>query len=87
MSINGNTVDTNPTLNGKLTQLPTIDTTLSISGNSADAKVTGDALRRKVNYTDIVDNCTTEADNKPLSAKQGVLLQRQIEELKARLNG
>ena len=75
------------TLKGKLSQIPSIDKTLTESGQSADAKVTGDALARKVNATDIVDNCTTNADNKPLSARQGVELQRQIDELRAMLNG
>lgn len=75
------------TLKGKLSQIPSIDKTLTKSGQSADAKVTGDALARKVNVTDIVDNCTTNADNKPLSARQGVELQRQIDELRAMMNG
>lgn len=85
MSINGNVEEKN-TLHGKLTQLPSVDKTLSISGQSADAKVTGDALKRKVNVSDIVDNLTTATDKKPLSARQGVELQRQIDELKVSLN-
>ena len=35
----------------------------------------------KVNVSDIVDNLTTEAKNKPLSAKQGVALKALIDEL------
>ena len=69
-----------------MTQLPSVDKSLSISGQSADAKVTGDALKRKVNVSDIVDNLTTDTDKKPLSARQGVELQRQIDELKTLLN-
>lgn len=83
--INGNVEEKN-TIHGKLTQLPTVDKTLSIPGSSADAKVTGDALARKVNVTDIVDNLTTDTDKKPLSASQGVELKRQIDELKTLLN-
>ena len=86
MSILGN-VEEAKSLNGKIHQIPKTDDTLTKSGYSADAKVTGDALTRKINYTDIVDNCTTNTDKKPLSAKQGVELQRQIDELKALLNG
>lgn len=86
MSIAGN-IEEKVTLKGKLSKIPSIDKTLSISGQSADAKVTGDALARKVNVSDIVDNCTTNAANKPLSARQGVELQRQIDELQALLNG
>lgn len=86
MSIAGN-IEEKVTLKGKLSQIPSIDKTLSISGQSADAKVTGDALARKVNVSNIVDNCTTDAGNKPLSARQGVELQRQIDELKTLLNG
>ena len=86
MSIAGNNEE-KVTLKGKLSQIPSIDKTLTKSGQSADAQVTGAALARKVNVTDIVDNCTTDAVNKPLSARQGVELQRQIDELKALLNG
>lgn len=85
--MNGKAENTKDTIKGKLHDLPTVDKTLSVSGASADAKVTGDALARKVNVSDIVDNCTTDTDKKPLSARQGVELQRQIDELKALLNG
>lgn len=84
--MNGN-VEKTADLKGKLTQIPSVDKTLTISGDSADAKVTGDALAKKVNVSDIVDNCTTDTDKKPLSARQGVKLQQQIDELKALLNG
>jgi hypothetical protein len=85
MNINGN-VEEKDTIHGKLTQLPTVDKTLSISGSSADAKVTGDALMKKVNVSDIVNNCDTDINTRPLSASQGVKLQRQIDELKTLLN-
>lgn len=80
MSINGNT-EAKKSINGKVTVIPTIDKTLSKSGYSADAKVTGDALKKKVNTSDIVDNLTTNADNKPLSAKQGAELKRRIDDI------
>lgn len=38
------------------------------------------AIDGKINSSDVVDNLTTESANKPLSAKQGVVLQTQITE-------
>jgi hypothetical protein len=74
------------TLKGKIAQIPIIDTTLSKSGYSADAKVTGDALKRKVNVSDIIDNLETANSEKPLSAKQGFLLKTQIDEIREIVN-
>ena len=87
MSMNGNTEAVKETLHGKIQVIPTIDKTLTKSGYSADAKVTGDALSKKVNISDVVDNLTTNNDKKPLSAKQGMLLQQQINELKSLIEG
>lgn len=80
MSIIGNNEE-KKSLNGKIVQIPTVDKTLSKSGYSADAKVTGDALKKKVNITDIVDNLTTDNANKPLSAKQGAELKRRVDDI------
>lgn len=80
MSIIGNNEE-KKSLNGKIVQIPTVDKTLSKSGYSADAKVTGDALKKKVNITDIVDNLTTDNANKPLSARQGAELKRRVDDI------
>lgn len=40
----------------------------------------------KVNVSDIIDNLTTNVSNKPLSAKQGVVLKGLIDTLQAELN-
>ena len=58
-----------------------VDTTLTKKGMSAEAKATGDALATKVNITDIVDDLTSVADDKPLSANQGRILKKQIDEI------
>ena len=54
------------------------DDTLSVQGSAADAKATGDALRQKVNVIDIIDNLSTDRSDKPLSAKQGMELDKRL---------
>lgn len=67
-------------LTGRIKALA-IDTTLTKKGMCAEAKATGEALATKVNITDIVDDLTSVADDKPLSANQGRLLKKQIDEI------
>mgnify|MGYP006351797327 CR=1 FL=1 len=75
MSLNGNTEEMQRgNLHGKVVSIPLVDKSLTKSGYSADAKATGDALGKKVNTVDIVDNLNSYVDNKPLSAKQGAEL-------------
>ena len=70
-----------PRLSGKVTKIPEADTTFTKEGYFADAKATGDELKKKVNSADIVDNLTTEATDKPLSAKMGKQLKQQIDDV------
>lgn len=80
MSLNGNTEEMQRgNLHGKVVSIPLVDKSLTKSGYSADAKATGDALGKKVNTVDIVDNLNSYVDNKPLSAKQGAELKRRID--------
>lgn len=77
---------TSPNLNclkGKIASLSpyAVDKTLSVEGSAAESKVVGDALEKKVSYTDIVDNLTTSDSQKPLSAKQGVELKKAMNNL------
>ena len=58
-----------------------IDKTLTKKGMCAEAKATGEALAKKVNISDIVDDLTSVADDKPLSANQGRILKKQIDEI------
>jgi hypothetical protein len=80
MSLNGNTEEMQRgNLHGKVVSIPLVDKSLTKSGYSADAKATGDALSKKVNIVDIVDNLNSYVNNKPLSAKQGAELKRRID--------
>ena len=67
-------------LTGKIKSLE-IDTTLTKKGMCAEAKATGEALAKKVNTADIVDELTSVASDKPLSANQGRVLKKQIDEI------
>ena len=67
-------------LTGKIKTLA-IDTTLTKKGMCAEAEATGEALATKVNISDIVDELTSVADDKPLSANQGRVLKKQIDEI------
>lgn len=67
-------------ITGKIKSLE-IDKTLSKKGKCAESKAVGDALATKVSITDIVDDLTSVSDDKPLSANQGRLLKRQIDDV------
>lgn len=58
-----------------------IDKTLSKRGMCAEAKATGEALATKVSKSDVVDNLISVETDKPLSANQGRLLKKQIDEI------
>lgn len=66
-------------IKGKITKIPQIDKTLSLEGQAAEAKATGDALNKKVDKTSIADDLTTADAAKVLSAKQGVGLKALID--------
>ena len=86
MSVTGSASSTNNlnVLRGKIASLSpyALDQTLSVSGSAADAKAVGDALEKKVGFTDIVDNLNTNDSKLPLSAKQGVAIKNSFNELK-----
>lgn len=82
MSLTGNaSTEGTKKLRGKIRQIPEIDKTLSKENQCAEAKATGEALEARVKKVDIVDNLTSDASDKPLSAKQGAELKRMIDEL------
>ena len=82
MSLNGNTEEMQRgNLHGKVVSIPLVDKSLTKSGYSADSKATGDALSNKVNVADIVDNLNSYDNDKPLSAKQGAELKKQIDDI------
>ena len=58
-----------------------IDKTLTKKGMCAEAEAVGKALATKVSITDIVDDFLSVATDKPLSANQGRLLKKQIDEI------
>lgn len=70
-------------LRGKISNLSpyALDKTLSAEGVSADAKAVGDALEKKVSYSDIVNDLVTLDTDKPLSAAQGVALMQYVNDL------
>lgn len=85
MSVTGSASSTNNlnVLKGKISSLApyAVDPTLSQEGSAAEAKAVGDALEKKVGFTDIVDNLNTNDADLPLSAKQGVALKNSISQL------
>ena len=85
MSVTGSASSTNnlKVLKGKISSLApyAVDHTLSVEGSAAEAKAVGDALEKKVSFTDIVDNLNTNDAELPLSAKQGVELKKSINTL------
>lgn len=80
MSVTG-TVEAKKVIKGKIRVLPAIDETLTKRGRCADAKVTGEALDARVKKVDIVDCLTSDAADKPLSARQGAELKKMIDAL------
>ena len=58
-----------------------IDKTLTKKGMCAEAEATGEALATKVSITDIVDDLLSVATDKTLSANQGRLLKKLIDEI------
>lgn len=90
MSVTGSATSTNDlkVLKGKISSLSAyaLDQTLSVSGSAADAKAVGDALEKKVSFTDIVDNLNTNDANLPLSAKQGVEIKKSFNELRVSMD-
>lgn len=89
MSVTGSATSTNlNVLRGKIRSLSpyAIDPSLSVEGASADAKAVGDALEKKVAYTDIVDDLKTSDSDRVLSAKQGVELKKSVDNLRLATN-
>lgn len=84
MSIKG-IVNNQGIIKGKITSIPSIDKTLTKENKCADAKATGEALAKKINVTDVVDNLTTTDSTKPLSAQQGVEIKKKLDNIMERL--
>lgn len=84
MSVTGSASSTNnlSVLRGKISSLSpyALDQTLSVAGAAAEAKAVGNALAKMVEYNDIVDDLETDDSERPLSAAQGVVLVRRINE-------
>jgi hypothetical protein len=77
---------TKPNLNclkGKIASLSpyALDQTLSVFGSAAEASAVGEALGNKVSFGDIVDDLETEDSNRPLSARQGVALANDLNDI------
>lgn len=88
MSLSGSVAQADTkTIRGKIRYVPVIDRTLSKKNQCAEAKATGDALEARVKKADIVDSLTSDAADKPLSAKQGAVLKQQLDELAAKMEG
>ncbi len=58
-----------------------LDPSLTLEGTAAEAKAVGEALKRKVSTEDICDDLTTKDPKKPLSANQGAVLKKALNEL------
>lgn len=63
-----------PLLEGKVQNIPKPDKTLKREGFPAEAKAVGEALNKKIDAEDIVNNVETEDAGKPLSAAMGKYL-------------
>ena len=87
MSLNGNVSNKEKCLRGKIRYIPEVDKSLTKSNQCAEAKATGEALEARVKKVDIVDVLTSDASDKPLSARQGAVLKRQLDELASKLEG
>lgn len=77
-------VETNETLNtlkGKIVSIPVVDASLTKEGYAADAKTTGDALAARVKKADIVDSLISDLADAPLSAKQGKVLKKLLDDM------
>ena len=61
-----------------------LDRTLTKEGVAAEAKAVGEALKRKISQADVADDLTTEDAGKPLSARQGTVLKKEIEDVSSR---
>lgn len=70
---------TKQNVEGSIVSIPRIDESLEREGYAADAKKTGDELNARVKKTDIVDNLTSEDADKPLSARQGKEIKKQLD--------
>lgn len=70
-------------LHGKISSLSpyALDKTLSKENTAAEGKAVGVALGNKVGYKDIADNLNSEDDKKVLSAKQGAVLKKSVDNL------
>lgn len=84
MSIDG-IVKNSGVIRGKITAIPSVDKTLTKANRCAEAKATGEALDKKVNIVDVVDNLTTTDSTKPLSARQGVEIKKKLDNIIERL--
>lgn len=89
MSVTGSAGATNLNcLKGKIRSLApyAIDPTLTVEGAAADAKAAGDAINKKADVADIVDNLTSDDAKKMLSAKQGKVLKKSIDDFKSEIS-
>lgn len=70
-------------LRGLIQYIPKVDKTLKVSGACADAKEVGDRFDKmsleKFGAEDVVDNLSSDDATKPLSAKQGKVLNGKTE--------
>ena len=68
-------------IKGRAFTVPLVDYTLTKEGYAADAKTTGEALKARVKKTDVVDNLSSDAADKPLSANQGKVIKEQLDKI------
>lgn len=89
MSLNGSAETTvYDELHGKISSLSpyALDKTLSKENTAAEGKAVGDALVKKMEYTDIVDNLNSDDIKKVLSARQGSVLKKSVDTLSQSLH-